>query len=192
LALDINHPQIMMLTRLAEASQQVAAALNTGHLPKFNVSAKASIDYPNGPILEQIQQNTVSVTGVLSLFEFSRIVNQVKEQEFQTKSVEEQRAQAILDLKTQWNQAQDQLDQLKKIEQLDLQAIQETEVLAKLVYQSYRTGRANYLEVQAADLHAIGAKNQDARTQVQILMQLAILNSLATGQQPQLDKQGEK
>ena len=58
-------------------------------------------------------------------------------------------------------------------------AAKETGELADLVYEAYRAGGARFIEVQAANLKAMEAKVQEARTRVEMLGQLAVLRSLA-------------
>jgi outer membrane protein TolC len=178
-ALDAAHPQLLALARQSEAAMQAAAAVSSGHWPKLQVMAKTSLDYPNGPVLETIHQNTVGVNGSLSVYEFGRIVHQTEEQQYAAEASTQQREQAALDLGLAWNKAQDLLLQLKAEQALDGQAVQETDDLAKMVYTSYRAGRASYLEVQNANFRTLGAKIQAVRTQVQTLIQLATLASFS-------------
>jgi outer membrane protein TolC len=172
-------PQIVMLAEMASMVHDYAAALATGHLPKFQASAKTSIDYPNGPVLETVHQNTFAVNGSLSLFEFGRISNQVAEQDKLALSGDWQTQGALLAVQVAWQKAQDQLTELKTEERLDKQGVSETEDLARLVYDAYRAGRSSYLDVQSANYRALGAKIQAARTHVQMLLQLALLDSLS-------------
>jgi len=55
----------------------------------------------------------------------------------------------------------------------------EAEELAGLVYESYKAGRSTFIEVQSANLRELEAKVQSAKTDVQILIQLAVLSSLS-------------
>ena len=178
-ALSPRLPQIQMLADQVAMTRAYAQSLWTGHLPKVQASAKASQDYPNGPVLETVQQNTFSVNGSLSLYEFGRISNQVSEQESLAASGELQQQQSLANLQISWQKSRDQIEEFKTEGLLDQQAVKETADLARLVYDAYRAGRSSYLEVQSADYRALGAKIQAVRTQVQTLMQLALLDSLS-------------
>jgi outer membrane protein TolC len=177
--LNLRLPQLKMLADLADITRAYASELATGHWPKFQASAKTSLDYPNGPVLETVHQNTFAVNGSLSLFEFGRIKNQVTEQDKLALSGDWQLQSNLLSVQVSWQKARDQMAELRSEEVLDLQAVKETGELAHLVYEAYRAGRSNYLEVQSANYRALGAKIQAARTHVQMLIQLALLDSLS-------------
>ncbi|NTV53187.1 MAG: TolC family protein, partial [Candidatus Firestonebacteria bacterium] len=172
-------PQIQMLADLAAMTRAYAAALGAGHWPKIQASAKSSWDYPDGPVLERVQQNTLAVNGSLSLFEFGRIRAQTAEQDQLAQAVDWQRESSLRNLQVSWQKAYDQITELKAEELLDQQAVSETEALAQLVYEAYRAGRSGYLEVQSVNFRALGAKIQAVRTHVQMLIQLALLDSLS-------------
>jgi outer membrane protein TolC len=178
-SLDPNLPQIQMFAYLAEASQHLAESLGTGHWPQFLGSAKTSWEYPNGPVLQEYNQNAFGVSMSWSLWEWGRVCHQVDEQNFNAQSNEEQRQQRLTDLTLSWNKAQDQLIQLREIQAINESAVRETETVSRLVYQSYRAGRSFFLDVQNANYRALGASIQSVRTQVQMLIELATLESLA-------------
>ena len=172
-------PQIQMLADLAAVTRAYASALAAGHWPKIQASAKASYDYPNGPVLETVQQNTLAVNGSLSLFEFGRISNQVAEQDKLAQAGEWQQQASQQNVQVSWEKARDQMAELNAEEALDKQAVSETNDLGRLVYDAYRAGRSGYLEVQSANYRALGVRIQAARTHVQMLIQLALLDSLS-------------
>jgi hypothetical protein len=64
-------------------------------------------------------------------------------------------------------------------EEINAGSVKETEELAALTYDSYRSGQARFVEVEAANLRALEAKVQEARTKVEMLVQLAIMRSLS-------------
>jgi outer membrane protein TolC len=177
--LDPEYPQLVALALLEESQRQAAAAAFTGHYPKLQAMVKSSLDYPNGPVQESIQQNTFGVAGTLSLFEFGRIMHQVEEPERLALASAQQRAQTLQDLTLAWDRSGDLLAELRSVQELDVLAVRETESLKRMVYDSYRAGRATYLEVQTADLRFLTAQIQAVRTQVQMLIQLATRDSLA-------------
>ncbi len=177
--LNPNPPQVQILAAAAEATRAVAHSLETGHWPKLQLTAKSSLDYPNGPVLETVHQNTFSASGSLSLFEFGRISNQVEEQTHLAEAAELQKQQTQLNLQLLWSKTLDQWNELKQEERLDQQAVAETDELSQLVYRAYKAGRSNYLDVQAANYRALGAKMIAARTHVSMLIQLIVLDSLA-------------
>lgn len=175
---DPEYPQAQMFLELAEANRRSADSLGTGHWPKVQLSAKTSLDYPNGPVLETVNQNLFGVNVSWSLYEFGRVAEQTAEQRHNAEMNAKQADQTRTDVLLAWNKARDQVAQFREVQEFDRQAVGETDELARLVYQAYRTGRSTYLEVQNANYRALGAKIQSVRTNVQLLMQLATLESL--------------
>lgn len=177
--LDANYPQLQTLVELAESSQAAAQALGSGHWPKIQVYGKTSLDYPNGPVLETIHQNTAGVNASWSIWEGNRVVKAVAEQDDQAQSLLQQKQQVLIDLQNTWQKALDRLAQLHSDRELNRKSAEETGELARLVYAAYRSGRTSYLDVQAANLKNLEARTQVVRTETQMLMQLALLDSLS-------------
>jgi outer membrane protein TolC len=177
--LDPDHPQARELLELADAAWQAAAGLSSGHWPRVQVYGRVSLDYPNGPVLERIQQDSAGVNASWTLWAFGRVVNQVAEQEGTARATERQAQQVKDDLEVAWQKAHDQLRQQRGDLELDAQAVKETADLARLIFQTYQVGRASHLEVETANYRALGAKIQQVFAQVQSLIELATLESLA-------------
>jgi len=177
--LDISHPEILALTHAAEAARESAQAIRGGHGPTLTLSAKATRDYPNGPVLEPINQKTLMATASLPIFSGNQIVHEARAQDAEARAGEGRRDQAGLDLTRQWEEAQDSLKGLKAQEIVNRESVAEAETLSKLVYDSYKAGSSTYLDVETANLRVLQTKVTSVRNEVQILIQLAILDSLA-------------
>jgi len=177
--LDLNHPRVKTIAALAESARLAAAGIAAGHWPKVMVTARSSWDYPNGPILEAVHQNMVGVKASWLLFAGNRVVNQVREQEKQALARVRMLEQVQAELNLSWQKAHDRLRNLEEAQKINQKTVTETQELARLIYKAYQTGRVNYLEVQAANLRALEASTQSALTQVQILIQLAMLDSIS-------------
>ncbi|OFZ20001.1 MAG: hypothetical protein A2X94_11600 [Bdellovibrionales bacterium GWB1_55_8] len=176
-----THPQILQLQHLAEASRFAAEGLQSALWPRIQVAAKTSLDYPNGPVLERIHQNTLSLSLSMPLFEFSRTSHEAGEKAGQALGHELRRDQAQVELIAQWKTAEDQLAGFRaQREELGL-GVKESEELSRLIYQSYQAGRLSFIEVLSANLRALEARVQQARNEVQILLQLALLHHLSGG-----------
>src|SRR5262249_50240561 len=129
---DTNHPRVAALGHLAESARRGADAAKAGHGPSLQVSARTSRDYPNGPVLESIHQNTVNVSATLPLFEGNRVVREVEEQKNLARAEEKRRDQAAADLSRDWEKARDQLEGLRDQESINRQSVAETEELSRL------------------------------------------------------------
>ncbi|NOT79929.1 MAG: TolC family protein [Bacteriovoracaceae bacterium] len=177
-----QHPLIKMYTANAEASRLSAESFKANKLPKLALFAKSSIDYPNGPILENIHQNAIGLTLSMPLFESSKSSNEALEKQNLAIASENRREEARTNLVRDWQKANDQLQGLKEKVLIFKTSVDESAERAKLVYSSYRVGRSSFLEVQSANLHALEAKVQSTTNNVQILIQLAYLASIAEEQ----------
>jgi len=174
-----RHPQVQILSQTAEAHDSAAGSAASGHWPKIQAFAKTSLDYPNGPNIEQIHQNSVGVVMSWSIFEFGRVRHEVAEKHALAQSSAHRANQALVDLHRDWRKAKEQIASLRAQQDFDRASTAEAEELAKVIYASYRAGRAGYLDVEAANLRVLDAKMQSARNEIQTLMQLATLASVS-------------
>ncbi|MCB4757088.1 MAG: TolC family protein, partial [Elusimicrobia bacterium] len=174
-----KNPQTLAMNQMAQASRLAAESASSAHWPKIQLMAKTSWDYPNGPVLERFHQNTVGVAATLPLFEAGKITHDVAEKNAQADANERRRDQIQSDIMRDWQKSSDQLKGFIAQREINKKSVFETEELAKLTYTSYKNGRSSLLEVQSTNLRALEAKVQTVRTEVQILMQFAIMASLS-------------
>jgi outer membrane protein TolC len=173
------NPSIQAINELAESAKHAEDSAASGLWPKFQVSAKSSIDYPNGPVLESFNQNYAGVSMSWPLFENNMTRNVSKEKDNLKNSTLEMKNQAASDLKRDWDKTLDQMNNLFLQKELNSQIASESEELSGIVYESYRAGSLTYIEVQDANYKLLEAKIALARTKVQILLNLALLASMS-------------
>lgn len=178
LALDPDHPQLKVFADLAESSRRMAAAAGSGYWPRIQAGARASYDYPNGPLLEQVQQNTFTLGAVWPLYSFGQTGKQVKEQENLALSQESRKSNALSELKNAWQKSRSRLAALKAQRALDRQSVEASDQIYALTYASYRNGGVRYLEVESSQIRALETKIRLAQTVTQMLIELALLSSL--------------
>ena len=176
---DAGHPSVKLLSFQAEAASHSANSLLAARLPRVQFSARTSIDYPNGPILEEFNQRTAGVVATMPLFEGGKVSRDEWEQREQAKALAKRRDQAMTDLMRDWAKASTRLEALRVQEELDRLSVSETAELARLIYESYRSGQVRFIEVETANLRALEARVEEARTKMGILGQLAVLQSLS-------------
>ncbi|HTA75744.1 MAG TPA: TolC family protein [bacterium] len=176
---DDNVPQLKTYAYMADSSRFAANSIHSELLPKITLSAQAGYENPDGPILQTVQQNIISVSASMPLFDWGQIVNDADSKKKQAEVYEKNWSQAKTNLWRDWNKAKDELSSLKYQKKLNDTAVTETAQLAKLTYKSYKAGTVRYLEVQTANLQALDAKIQSVSNDVQILMQLSVLSSLS-------------
>lgn len=181
---DPARPEIMSLKLQADAARSSARAVRAGHWPTLQLAAKSSRDYPNGPVQQEINQNQVGAVARWSLFEGGRVIREVQAQESLARATEERRRQREEDLHRDWQRAREQLAGFMEEEIINRESIEQRRRLAELIYDTYKLGRATFLEVQAANLGLVQAQVQSVKNEVDILSQLALLASLTTEATP--------
>lgn len=179
---DENNPSLEALSESIKAAQKTVDVLNAGHGPSVQVMAKISRDYPNGPVLESFNQKMVSVVASLPLFEGGRVTHDVRSQKETADEISKKKEQVSRDLLEQWNKARDLLKGYVDQAALNQKSVEQAKELAKLVYESYKAGQSNFIEVESANLKLLQTQVLAARTQVQMLIQKAVLDSLTSSQ----------
>ena len=176
---DDNVPQLKTYAYLADSSRFAADAAHSGLFPKVTLSAQAGYENPDGPILSTVQQNIVSLSVSMPLFDFGQILQDSDSKRKQSEAYLKDLDQAKADLWRDWNKTNDELSSLEYQRNLNDTAVSETQELARLTYGAYRAGTARFLEVQTANFQALDAKVQAVANDIQMLMQLSILSSLS-------------
>ncbi len=175
-----SQPLVRQWDAQAKAAHQMEKSAKAGLLPKVQVTARSSYDYPDQILPESIQQNVVGVSASMPLFDWGRAKRQSDAAKDQARAAEARRDQAQEDWRRDVAKASGDFQALKAEADLDRQASQQAAELAKLVRESYKSGRSSYLEADSADLKALQAQVQSARTAVQVLLQAAVLSSLTS------------
>jgi outer membrane protein TolC len=174
-----NHPDLQSLSELAESARLAAKSTRENLWPRLQVSAKSSIDYPNGPVIESFNQNTFGAALTFPLFEAGSTKNRSNDSLEQEQAARLREGQQKTDFTRDWDKTLDQLVNLDQQRRLSEEASIEAGELARITFQSYKSGGATYLEVQNANYGELGSKIQVARIKAQTLMNLAVLASLA-------------
>jgi outer membrane protein TolC len=173
-----DHPAAASYARLAESARLAAGAEAAGLWPKVQFSGSIYYQYPNGPVLQYVTQKTAGLSASVPLFDMHQTSRLSRQQKRLAEAATARRDLAVEQLARDWDKAKAALAALRDQESLDGAAVTESAELARLVYLSYKAGRANYLDVQTYDLASLQAKVNAAQTRAQILIQLAALAEL--------------
>jgi outer membrane protein TolC len=176
---DVHQPQLQFLADLAEAARHSAKSFEGGHWPTLSVLASIMQEYPNGPIIETINQKTFGVNLSFPLFAGGSTVNAVRSAQSQAQSDEEKRQQTARDLLDSWKKAHDQAASLRLQQALNRRSVDKAAEVARLRYEAYLAGQGRFLDVEDANLKVLQAKIDAAATDVNLLVQLANLESLS-------------
>lgn len=178
-AFDARQPQLAFLSELAEASRRTAKSLAGGHWPTLSVLAGLAQEYPNGPIRESVTQKTFGANLSFPLFAGGSTLYAERAQKAQAESTDEKRAQTARDLLDSWQKARDQAASLRLQKVISHRAAERAAEVVRLRYEAYKIGQLRYLDVEDANLRELQAKVAAATTDVNMLVQLADLESLS-------------
>jgi outer membrane protein TolC len=176
---DLHQPSLEYLSELAESARRTAKSLEGGHWPTLSVLGSLMQEYPNGPIAESVTQKTFGVNLSFPLFEGGSTLYAARAQKRAAEATEENRAQTARNLLDSWQKARDQAESLRVRQTVTRRAADRAAEVARLRYQAYKLGQLRYLDVEDANLKEVQAKVEAATTDVNLLVQLANLESLS-------------
>lgn len=175
-----NHPELVSLEKVSEASRQAAESAKGGYWPRLQFHAASQLLYPNLVIPEQAIQNTLGVNLSFPLFEGNLTPNQTSQRNSEAMAASFQKEQRQRDFERDWRKIQEGLENLKRQQNLNRQTVKESQEIEKLTYQAYRGGRVRFLDVQSANLRLLESQVNAAEIDHQILEQNANLEYLAS------------
>ncbi len=177
-SIDASIPLLRSMDLQVEALELQARSQEGSLYPQIKISARTSLDYPDGPVIKKFNQNTLSIDFTMPLYEFSKTQHLVAEKNFEAEALKHRRNQMQQDIFRDFAKAKESLRSLRQ-QDLDAQVLlKQRETLAKLNYEAYKFGRLNLVEVQAANLHALQAKVNILQIRAQIFNQLILLKTL--------------
>jgi outer membrane protein TolC len=172
-------PAVTALSDSAGAYRAAAGGYKAERLPRITLSARSSIDYPNGPNLYSFLQNSAGLSLSLPLFESGRLAEREKESRLNAEAADAQRDEAAGAAGRDFAKALDEYNALMEEQLLNIEAVDDAQEASKLAYEAYKAGGGTWLEVESANLKALQAKTTAASANAEILMQLALMDSLS-------------
>jgi outer membrane protein TolC len=172
-------PAVTALSEAAAAYRAASSAQKAERLPRLTFSARSSVDYPNGPNLYSFVQNSASLSLSLPLFESGRLAEREKESRLNADAVAQKRDDAALAASRDFSIALDAYGALMEEQSLNIDALDDAEQASKLAYEAYKAGAGTWLDVESANLKALQAKTTAASSNAEILIKLALLDSLS-------------
>lgn len=177
-SLDKALPSVTALDNSARAYGALAGGYKAEKLPRLTLGARSSLDYPNGPNLYSFIQNSASLSLSLPLFESGRSSEKRRESELNAAAAAERRDEAALAAEKDFGRALAAYGALMAEQAINIDAVDDAQEAARLSYEAYKVGGATWLEVESANLKALQAKTMAAAANAEILMKLAVLDSL--------------
>jgi outer membrane protein TolC len=176
--LDKDLPAVKALDEAARAYKASAGAYGSALLPRLTLGARSSIDYPNGPNLYSFLQNSASLALSLPLFEKDLSRERQKENEFNAEAALRRRNDAEQAAGRDFSKARDAYRELIAEQAVNIEAVDDAVEAGRLAYASYLAGGSTWLDVESANLKTLQAKTTAATANAEILMKLAVLDSL--------------
>ena len=175
---DKELPAVKALDEAERAYRAQAGAYKAERFPRLTLGARSSLDYPNGPNLYSFVQNSASLALSLPLFESGRSLEKEKESALNAASVLEKKDEASLAAKRDFDKALDAYNALMAEQAINIEALDRAAEAAKLAYDAYKAGGGIWLDVESANFKELQAKTTAAETRTEILLKLAVLDSL--------------
>lgn len=176
--LDEALPSVEALAAYSRAYGAQAAGYRAERLPRLTLGARSSLDYPNGPNLYSFWQNSASLSLNLPLFEGGRLAERRRESELNAAAAAERRAETALQADKEYRKALDAYAALLAEQEINIDAVDDAAEAARLSYEAYKSGGATWLEVESANLKELQARTTAATANAEILLKLALLDSL--------------
>lgn len=176
-----EQPQIKSLKLLSESLNKAASAQTAKLFPTLQLFASTMLAYPNGPVLDQINQNTVGFSLSLPLYVGDPTWHTAASKRQEALAAKHRALQLQTDLNRDFEKAQKMLESLREQKQLATLDISQSSEVAQLYYNSYKAGKSNLIDVQSANHQALQSRVNAARIDAQILNQLILLHALSGG-----------
>jgi outer membrane protein len=175
----LNHnPGLRSQAKVSESADKATESQKAAYWPLIQMQARASLDYPNGPDLSQIQQKSIALTLSMPLYEFGRTGDEIDQKRATSMAAHYRQQQIEADLRRDFNKAQVQIQLLREQRKIASESVLRSEQTAKLNLQSYRAGRINITDVENANLRWLEARVGLTRVDAQLLNEMINLRAL--------------
>ncbi len=171
-------PAVRALASAGRAYEARAGAYKAERYPRVVAGARTSLDYPNGPRLYSFLQNSASLSLSLPLFENGRSSANEMESAMDSAAMMGKKDEAASAAERDHKKALDAYKALAAEQELNVAAVDDAAEAARLAYESYKAGGATWLEVESANLKSMQAKTTAAEASAEMLIDLAVLDSL--------------
>ena len=173
-----QNPRYQALLRLVAASQKAADALQFKGGPTLQVSATSTLAYPNGPILEQINQTILGASLSIPLWLGDPSGDLSTQKRSQSLADLSRATQLKLDLELAQANAKDAIDNLSVQQGFAKRDLSQSQDIADLHYTAYKLGKVSFVDVQSANTQVLLSRLNLVRVSFQLISQYFTLSSL--------------
>ena len=173
-----SHPRVTSLERMAEAADLAADGERSKRYPSVQLFAAANYAYPNGPLDASVWQKSIGLNMTMNLYDGGLIRGTSGEKAAEAEASRLQKTGVEQELDESWHNAINQLFALKAEEKIAEAGVERASQEADLIYENYKIGTRNYIEVQRSHAQVLDAQFALARLKAQIVSTLAMLDYL--------------
>lgn len=174
-----EHPQVRALADRQASAELAAKSAIVQYYPAVNLKGAATFEYPNLGQSEVIQQNRATLHLSVPILDWGMIAKQARSHRFEAKAANEEMRQTIVDLTRALADVRSRIETSKKLRVATARAARDAAEVARLSFESYQIGRIIFLDVQRANVRALSAKVEQARTDAGLGLEIARLMALA-------------
>ncbi|MCL1972129.1 MAG: TolC family protein [Endomicrobia bacterium] len=175
---DDRNPQLLSLDMLEQYYEFISKSYANMNFPRVNIFASSMYDYPDGPNLKPVWQNTAGADFYMPVYQFGRNTKLSKQSKFTAMSVENQRHGLYDDLKRLFNRSKEKVKILHIQIDLNKTIIAQSKTAAEMTYTSFISGNSRYLDVQFMNLKVLEAQSNETDFYAGLLTELTILEAL--------------
>lgn len=179
LRLKTDHPDAQAFMELAAAARYAQAGFESGLWPTLSVQARSSLEYPDMALREQYTQHTAAVALAWPLFEGGQSRAQAAASRWSATAADSRAEEAREDVQAAWGSSMDLRSALEDQQKIDAEIVDQAQELAQITLAAYNAGTADYFQVADANLKALESRMALARTIFQLLVNDAVLTSMA-------------
>lgn len=174
-----SHPQVRQYEDRQAASELAAKSTIAQYYPEVKFKGTATFEYPNLGQPDIIQQNRALLNLSVPILDWGMIAKEAGSHRFQAKAANETMKQTIVDLTRDLSDTRSNIGIYKKLRVSTTRAAEDATKVAKLSFESYKAGKIIFLDVQRANVKALEALVEQARTEAGLGLEIAKLLALA-------------
>lgn len=175
---DEKNPSVLSIELLSQHYEFLSKAQGSLNYPQINVFAKSSLDYPNGPVLESVQQNKAGAEFSMPVYQARGNRNLKNQNRDLSASNKEKAEQVLADLRRQFHYLKQNISLLIDQMQLNKEIVAKNKSASEIVRKSYQAGNAKFLDVLDMDLRVLQAQADEVNAYTQVLICLALLEGI--------------
>lgn len=173
-----DHPELVAYKMQQESLISLSKAAKSSLYPRFDLILKSNYSYPDQTTLNSYWQNSAGVTFSMPILEGSKSSSESEKFLSEAQALGARGKQRKLEMQSSIEKAIASLASLREQVQLQDKSVIESNKYAKITFETYRLGKAQYLDVQSANTKFLEARNSAARIKANLLSTISQLNYL--------------